>query len=116
MADFQYLPMQRKEDSSYCSLESELRISSLHKRAWFLDSSVSLHLPPAIFSRIDTPMDYHYRDGPYKSDNPLDKDKEFPEIIKMGKVKIIRVGFRKILHLNIDLIKLITLAEGPTFQ
>ena len=68
MADLQYLPMRRAQDGSYVSTIDQLILSKRQPRSW-LYGEMQLHLPPPIFSRIDNPSDYCYKDCPVpKSD------------------------------------------------
>ncbi|XP_046542986.1 general transcription factor 3C polypeptide 5-like [Haliotis rubra] len=61
MADYQYLPVERKEDGSCRNLLPELHLTGLTGREEFLSRDVPLFMPPMIFSRIDTPVEYLYR-------------------------------------------------------
>ncbi len=62
MVDFQYLPMAKKEDGSYVDISENLFINELKKRSWVEESDAKLFLPPSIFSRIDNPIEYAFRD------------------------------------------------------
>lgn len=60
MADFQYLAMHREADGSQISLYDKVILHKPEKKEFF-DQAVPLFLPPPIFSRLDNPVDYHYR-------------------------------------------------------
>ncbi|KAK2155681.1 hypothetical protein LSH36_233g01012 [Paralvinella palmiformis] len=63
LADFQYLPMSSVMSDSGCrSLRDDLSLDRIRPLSWIKKSN-PLHLPPTIFSRIDSPSDYYYRDG-----------------------------------------------------
>ena len=67
LCDFQYLPMQRKEESGekkYESIYDSIYFDRLIGSSWLDDKEASrspLFLPPAAFSRMDVPQDYQYR-------------------------------------------------------
>ena len=63
LADFQYLPMSKEKDGTYKSVLDQIHIQKLEPRTW-LEKEAPLFLPPPIFSRIDNPMDYAFRDQP----------------------------------------------------
>jgi len=65
MADLQYLPMRRVPDGSHESLIDKLILSKRQPPSW-LHGEMQLHLPPPIFSRIDNPSEYCYRDAPMR--------------------------------------------------
>ena len=49
-------------DSGCRSLRDDLSLDRIRPLSWIKKSN-PLHLPPTIFSRIDSPSDYYYRDG-----------------------------------------------------
>lgn len=61
MADFQYLPMGRTESGEYESKVDELLVRTIENSSWIHQPS-SIHLAPAFFSRLDTPVEYCFRD------------------------------------------------------
>ncbi|XP_071111591.1 general transcription factor 3C polypeptide 5-like [Haliotis cracherodii] len=61
MADYQYLPVERRGDGSCRNLLPDLHLTGLTGREEFLSRDVPLFMPPMIFSRIDTPVEYLYR-------------------------------------------------------
>ncbi|RXN12904.1 bile salt-activated lipase-like protein [Labeo rohita] len=60
MADFQYLASHNDPDGNQMSLYDKIILRKPEKKD-FYDSPVPLFLPPPIFSRLDTPVDYYYR-------------------------------------------------------
>ncbi|XP_076066865.1 general transcription factor IIIC subunit l(2)37Cd [Oratosquilla oratoria] len=66
MCDFQYVPVSVTEDRAECFYDS-LVPHGIVSSAW-LNLPAPLFLPPAAFSRMDTPQDYRYRREP-NSDN-----------------------------------------------
>ena len=83
MTDFQYLPMSRiSPDSGYKSLRDDLWLDQVKPLSW-INRSKPLHLPPALFSRIENPADFYYRDG--VTSNPMNKGLTTnPNIIPVG--------------------------------
>ena len=65
LCDFQYLPMQRREENGekkYESIYDSVYFDRLIDSSWLEDKRASpLFLPPAAFSRMDVPQDYQYR-------------------------------------------------------
>ena len=65
LCDFQYLPMQRKEENGekkYESIYDRIYFDRLVGSSWLEGKETSpLFLPPAAFSRMDVPQDYQYR-------------------------------------------------------
>lgn len=59
MADFQYLAV-HKEDGKDVSLYDKIILRKAETRDFF-EAPMPYFLPPAIFSRLDTPVDYAYR-------------------------------------------------------
>ncbi|KAM6902127.1 general transcription factor 3C polypeptide 5 [Xenentodon cancila] len=59
MADFQYLAMQ-SEGGKYTSLYDQIILRKTENQQFF-EQPIPYFLPPAIFSRLDTPVDYFYR-------------------------------------------------------
>ncbi|MFT7817599.1 general transcription factor 3C polypeptide 5 [Arapaima gigas] len=60
MADFQYLAVHTHPDSTHMSLYDKIILRQPEKKEFF-DMDVPLFIPPPIFSRLDTPVDYYYR-------------------------------------------------------
>ena len=63
LADFQYLPMIKNDKGEYESKVDQLVLKKMEPKSW-LDAETPLFIPPPIFSRIDKPVDYCYRDAP----------------------------------------------------
>lgn len=59
MADFQYLAV-HSEDGKYTSLYDQIILRKDENQEFF-ERPVPYFLPPAIFSRLDSPVDYFYR-------------------------------------------------------
>ncbi|XP_023651327.1 general transcription factor 3C polypeptide 5 isoform X1 [Paramormyrops kingsleyae] len=60
MADFQYLAVHTQADGNQISLYDKIILHKPEKKEFF-DMDVPLFIPPPIFSRLDTPVDYYYR-------------------------------------------------------
>ncbi|KAJ8286299.1 hypothetical protein GJAV_G00036870 [Gymnothorax javanicus] len=60
MADFQYLAVHTETDGSQTSLYDKILLCKPEKKEFF-HKEVPLFIPPPIFSRLDTPVDYYYR-------------------------------------------------------
>ncbi|KPP71503.1 hypothetical protein Z043_109588 [Scleropages formosus] len=60
MADFQYLAIHMRPDSTHMSLYDKIILRQPETKEFF-DMDVPLFIPPPIFSRLDTPVDYYYR-------------------------------------------------------
>uniref|UniRef100_A0A8C1LNL8 General transcription factor IIIC, polypeptide 5 n=1 Tax=Cyprinus carpio TaxID=7962 RepID=A0A8C1LNL8_CYPCA len=60
MADFQYLATHNDPDGNQMSLYDKIILRKPEKKE-FYDNPVPLFLPPPIFSRLDTAVDYYYR-------------------------------------------------------
>ncbi|XP_030623831.1 general transcription factor 3C polypeptide 5 [Chanos chanos] len=60
MADFQYLAVHSQPDGSQMSLYNKIILRQPEKREFF-DNDVPLFIPPPIFSRLDSAVDYYYR-------------------------------------------------------
>ncbi len=71
MVDCQYLPMVKQGDKGYKSIHEEVVFNKIQSKSW-LDKDVPLFLPPPIFSRIDKPIEYAYRDTPKHRDGYTD--------------------------------------------
>lgn len=66
MADFQYLAMHNESDGTQVSLYDQIILNKPEKKDFF-DRPVPLFIPPPIFSRLDNPVNYHYRpDGTHR--------------------------------------------------
>ena len=89
MADFQYLPMQKKDDGQYESFYDKIVLNKLTSYNEYFNRDVPLFMPPLLFSRVDTPCDFLYkpdiehRDG-YK--NP--DDRRAPNLIGTSKSEL----------------------------
>ncbi|XP_035684335.1 general transcription factor 3C polypeptide 5-like isoform X1 [Branchiostoma floridae] len=71
MADFQYLPLHRTPDGRTVQLYDQLLLGGL-EGGDFYQKDVPLFVPPATFSRIDTPQNYHYKKDPtHNFKNPM---------------------------------------------
>ncbi|CAH1272644.1 Hypp4906 [Branchiostoma lanceolatum] len=71
LADFQYLPLHRTPDGRTVQLYDQLLLEGL-EGGGFYQKDVPLFVPPATFSRIDTPQNYHYRRDPaHNYKNPM---------------------------------------------
>ncbi|XP_061460222.1 general transcription factor 3C polypeptide 5 [Rhineura floridana] len=60
MSDFQYLAMRSGPDGKQTSMYDKVLMLKPEKEDFFL-SDLPLYIPPPIFSRLDTPVDYYYR-------------------------------------------------------
>lgn len=60
MADFQYLASHNGPDGNQISLYDKIILHKPEKKE-FYDNPVPLFIPPPIFSRLDTAVDYYYR-------------------------------------------------------
>ncbi|TRY95146.1 hypothetical protein DNTS_003854 [Danionella cerebrum] len=60
MVDFQYLASHSNPDGAQESLYDKIILRKPETKDYY-DRPVHLFLPPAIFSRMDTPVDYNYR-------------------------------------------------------
>ncbi|XP_075116385.1 general transcription factor 3C polypeptide 5 isoform X2 [Leptodactylus fuscus] len=60
MSDFQYLAFTGGSDSCRTSLYDRVLLKKPEKEEYF-HQDIALHIPPPIFSRLDTAVDYYYR-------------------------------------------------------
>jgi len=60
LCDFQFLPMQKDADSKLVSIYPEVYFQNLVGSSW-TEKEAPLFIPPAVFSRMDTPQEYQYR-------------------------------------------------------
>ncbi|KAG0704432.1 General transcription factor 3C polypeptide 5 [Chionoecetes opilio] len=61
LCDFQYLPLETREDATQqVCVYDQLVPHGIEKADW-LNQPAPLYLPPAAFTRMDTPQDYRYR-------------------------------------------------------
>ncbi|CAI5794138.1 Hypothetical predicted protein [Podarcis lilfordi] len=60
MSDFQYLAVHSGPDGKQTSMYDKVLMLKPEKEEFFL-SDLPLYIPPPIFSRLDTPVDYYYR-------------------------------------------------------
>ena len=69
--------MVKNEDNSYTSIKDAITLSSIQDSSWIHQES-PLFLPPSIFSRIDSPVDYKYRSEPKHRDGYNDPNANRP--------------------------------------
>lgn len=60
MSDFQYLAMHSGPDGKQTSMYDKVLMLKPEKEEFF-NRELPLYIPPPIFSRLDTPVDYFYR-------------------------------------------------------
>ncbi|XP_009954890.1 PREDICTED: general transcription factor 3C polypeptide 5-like, partial [Leptosomus discolor] len=60
MSDFQYLAMHSGPDGKQTSMYDKVLMLKPEKEEFF-NRELPLYIPPPIFSRLDTPIDYFYR-------------------------------------------------------
>ncbi|XP_005990686.1 general transcription factor 3C polypeptide 5 isoform X2 [Latimeria chalumnae] len=60
MSDFQYLATRCGPDGQQVSMYNKLLLNKPEKMEFF-NQDIPLFIPPAIFSRLDNPVDYYYR-------------------------------------------------------
>ncbi|XP_043914771.1 general transcription factor 3C polypeptide 5-like [Protopterus annectens] len=60
MSDFQYLAMHTGHNGEHISMYDKTLLWKLETEEFFT-KDVPLFIPPPIFSRLDTPVDYYYR-------------------------------------------------------
>lgn len=60
MSDFQYLAVHTEVDGGHTSMYNKVLMLKPEKEAFF-HQELPLYIPPPIFSRLDTPVDYYYR-------------------------------------------------------
>lgn len=60
MSDFQYLAMHSGPDGKQTSMYDKVLMLKPEKEEFF-NRDLPLYIPPPIFSRLDTPVDYFYR-------------------------------------------------------
>ncbi|XP_058015328.1 general transcription factor 3C polypeptide 5 [Ahaetulla prasina] len=60
MSDFQYLVMHSEPDAKQTSMYNKVLMLKPEKEDFFM-KELPLYIPPPIFSRLDTPIDYYYR-------------------------------------------------------
>ncbi len=65
LMDHQYLPAVAQPGGTYKSIRSSITVHKLEDSSW-LKKEAPLFLPPQIFSRIDRPVEYSYRDMPHR--------------------------------------------------
>ncbi|KAL5012603.1 hypothetical protein ScPMuIL_011154 [Solemya velum] len=75
MADFQFLPMQKKDDGQYESLLNKLTFKDQINYQEYCNRDVPLFIPPVIFSRNDMPGDYLFRKEVQHRQNYMDPSK-----------------------------------------
>lgn len=61
LCDFQYLPLVPSEDGQQQVCVYDQLVPQGMERADWLNQAAPLYLPPAAFTRMDTPQDYRYR-------------------------------------------------------
>ncbi|XP_005213472.2 general transcription factor 3C polypeptide 5 isoform X1 [Bos taurus] len=60
MSDFQYLAVHTEADGRQVSMYDKVLMLKPQKESFF-HQDLPLYIPPPIFSRLDTPVDYYYR-------------------------------------------------------
>ena len=60
MSDFQYLAVHTEADGRQTSMYDKVIMLKPQKESFF-HQDLPLYIPPPIFSRLDTPVDYYYR-------------------------------------------------------
>ncbi|XP_007670967.2 general transcription factor 3C polypeptide 5 [Ornithorhynchus anatinus] len=60
MSDFQYLAVHTGADGQHTSMYDKVLLHKPEKEEYF-NQELPLYIPPPIFSRLDTPVDYFYR-------------------------------------------------------
>ncbi|XP_027412482.1 general transcription factor 3C polypeptide 5 isoform X1 [Bos indicus x Bos taurus] len=60
MSDFQYLAVHTEADGKQVSMYDKVLMLKPQKESFF-HQDLPLYIPPPIFSRLDTPVDYYYR-------------------------------------------------------
>lgn len=60
MSDFQYLAIHTEAGGRHTSMYDKVFMSKPEKESFF-HQELPLYIPPPIFSRLDTPVDYFYR-------------------------------------------------------
>lgn len=60
MSDFQYLAVHTEAGGRHMSMYSKVLMVKPEKENFF-HQELPLYIPPPIFSRLDTPVDYSYR-------------------------------------------------------
>lgn len=60
MSDFQYLAVHTQPDGTLMSLYNKILLEKPEQEEFF-HQDLPLFIPPPIFSRLDTPVDYFYR-------------------------------------------------------
>uniref|UniRef100_A0A3Q3X0S4 Uncharacterized protein n=1 Tax=Mola mola TaxID=94237 RepID=A0A3Q3X0S4_MOLML len=69
MADFQYLAV-NSEGGKYVSLYDKIILRKVENQEFF-EQPMPYFLPPAIFSRLDSPVDYFYRPDIHQNCQPI---------------------------------------------
>ncbi|KAM3874401.1 general transcription factor 3C polypeptide 5 [Diretmus argenteus] len=72
MADFQCLAV-HSEDGKHTSLYDRIILRKVENQQYF-EQDVPFFLPPAIFSRLDSPVDYAYRPDSHHNIQPMTKE------------------------------------------
>lgn len=60
MSDFQYLAVHTEAGGGHTSMYDKVLMLKPEKEGFF-HQDLPLYIPPPIFSRLDTPVDYFYR-------------------------------------------------------
>lgn len=60
MSDFQYLAVHTEAEGKHVSMYDRVLMRKPEKEEFF-HQELPLYIPPPIFSRLDTPVDYFYR-------------------------------------------------------
>lgn len=89
MGNFVYMPLKRLEGEpgskpQYRSLLEELRIPGFVSSSW-LQQPCELFIPPPIYSRIDLPQKYYFKESVARHDGPKELDGK--AVIAQGKIR-----------------------------
>ena len=81
--------MTKIKDGQYESYMEDIYVKKLHTTAW-IKRDVPLYLPPPIFSRIDNPSEYCFREGPKHREGYKDPTaSRAPNLIGVGQYTVI---------------------------
>ena len=84
MMDYQYLTMERMGDN-YRSLEGIVTITKMESLSW-LENGAPLHFMPSLFSPLDVPYAYHFREEDNKA--PPDESLKQGALFGTGKLEL----------------------------
>ncbi|XP_013411521.1 general transcription factor 3C polypeptide 5 [Lingula anatina] len=98
-ADIQFLPMQKTDDGSYKSLIPDIMITKPVPSSELLQKEgIPMFLPPQVFSRLDQPTDYYYRQKQKKTDLEFHDAIEKKDIIGVARKRRIAYTIFKSYH------------------